>query len=232
MGYEREWVGRWCQCVRFGDTAVVSQRCVSVPADRVVRWFENFATRHGEYTLSCTSGEVIALAADGARAAVKSGWGDIPAVGSSEELAAWLLRDRRVGVLLVRKGAHAVGVFAGLARETSKVDTHYVQGRTKAGGWSQQRYSRRRDNQATKALNEAADEAVRLLLPEVGRLEAVVCGGDGHAVSVVLEDRRLEPLLPLVSSHGVLPTPEPRQATLAAVVETARSVTISLNELA
>ncbi|MGJ6980766.1 acVLRF1 family peptidyl-tRNA hydrolase [Aestuariimicrobium soli] len=210
----------------------MSERCVSVPAERVVRWFENFAARHGEYALSGVSGAVVAEAADGARAEVRSGWGPIPAVASSAELARWVGRDRRVGVLLVRKGAHAVGIFSGLERETSKVDTHYVQGRTKAGGWSQQRYARRRDNQATKALAEAADEAVRLLLPEVDRLEALVCGGDGHAVTTVLADRRLEALRGLVSDHGVLPTPEPRQATLAAVVEQARAVTITLNELA
>lgn len=207
-------------------------RTVIVPAERVVRWFENFATRHGDYELTSTDGAVVAVAPDGATAAVTSGWGPIPPVASSAELAAWLLRDRHVGVLLVRKGAHAVGVFTGTTMDSSKVDTHYVQGRTKAGGWSQQRYARRRDNQATKAFSEAADEAALRLLPEVDHLEAVVCGGDSSAVSTVLADRRLEPLRGLVSAHGVLPTSEPRKVTLSEVIERARSVSIALNDLA
>ncbi|MGW0243639.1 Vms1/Ankzf1 family peptidyl-tRNA hydrolase, partial [Micromonospora chalcea] len=32
-----------------------------------------------------------------------------------------------------------------------------VQGRTAAGGWSQQRFARRRDNQAKAALGDAAE---------------------------------------------------------------------------
>ena len=72
-------------------------------------------------------------------------------------------RDRRVGVLLVRRAGFAVGVFEGATLVASKVDSTYVQGTTKAGGWSQQRYARRRANQASAAFAEAADVAVRVL---------------------------------------------------------------------
>jgi peptide subunit release factor 1 (eRF1) len=47
----------------------------------------------------------------------------------------------------------------------SKVDRQYVQGRTAAGGWSQQRFARRRDNQARAAAADGVDLVVRLLLP-------------------------------------------------------------------
>ena len=46
----------------------------------------------------------------------------------------------------------------------SKVGSGYVQGRTKAGGWSQQRFARRRANQAHALWNDAADVAARILL--------------------------------------------------------------------
>ena len=67
--------------------------------------------------------------------------------------------------MLVRRGGHAVGVFRGAELLASKVDSSYVQGTTKAGGWSQQRYARRRANQSRAAFADAATTAVRVLLP-------------------------------------------------------------------
>ena len=63
---------------------------------------------------------------------------------------------RRLGLLLARKGAVAVGIADGDELVASKVDTHYVQGRTAAGGWSQHRFARRRDNQAKAAAADGA----------------------------------------------------------------------------
>ena len=102
----------------------------------------------------------------------------------------------------------AVGVAEGADLVVSKVDTRYVQGRTAAGGWSQHRFARRRDNQAKAALGDAADLAVRLLLPEAATLAALVCGGDRRAVDTVLADRRLAPLVPL-RAERLLDVPEP-----------------------
>lgn len=204
---------------------------MSVPPGRIARWCENFETRHGPLQWGTDEGAVTLTAADGAIAVITSGWGPLEA-RSSSEIVDDVGRDRTVGVLIVRKGAHAVGIFVGQELRRSKNDTHYVQGRTKAGGWSQQRYARRRENQASKAYAAAADEAAVVLLPELESLEALVCGGDQGAITAVLQDRRLEPLRDLVSGHGVLPTPEPRKATLAEVIERARAVTIHLNDLA
>ncbi len=63
------------------------------------------------------------------------------------------------GVLLVRKGGFAVARLAGDRLAESKVGQRHVQGRTKAGGQSQQRFARRRDNQARDAYAAAADHA-------------------------------------------------------------------------
>ena len=46
-----------------------------------------------------------------------------------------------------------------------KIGQRHVQGRTKAGGQSQQRFARRRDNQARQAYEAAADHAARILRP-------------------------------------------------------------------
>jgi peptide subunit release factor 1 (eRF1) len=136
---------------------------------------------------------------------------------------------RRLGLLLARKGAVAVGVADGTELVASKVETHYVQGRTAAGGWSQQRFARRRDNQAKAAAADGAAIAERILLPEVRALHALVCGGDRAAVDAILAAPVLAPLAELRADR-FLDVPEPRHAVLVAAVAQARAVRIRLND--
>jgi hypothetical protein len=76
-------------------------------------------------------------------------------------------------------------------------------------------------------LGAAADNVVRILVPEVARLDAVVLGGDRSAVDEVLTDRRLEPLLPLVTGR-LLDVPDPRLTVLQGTPDLFRSVRIRL----
>src|SRR5262249_9142754 len=64
---------------------------------------------------------------------------------------------------------------------SSKVGTRLVHGRSAAGGQSQQRFARRRENQAASAIGAAADTAVKVLVPYAERLDAVGVGGDRRA---------------------------------------------------
>jgi hypothetical protein len=107
------------------------------------------------------------------------------------------------------------------------VDSRYVQGRTAAGGWSQQRFARRRENQARAAAGDAADLVARLLLPRAAELAALVAGGDRRAVDAVLADPRLAPVAAL-RVERFLEVPEPKLAVLEAAVRQARSVRIRL----
>jgi peptide subunit release factor 1 (eRF1) len=125
-------------------------------------------------------------------------------------------RERTVGVLLVRLGGHAAGVFEGERLIESKVGSRLVHGRHRKGGSSSGRFARRREGQARAALEQAADVAVRVLL---GRpLDAVVLGGDRRALDAVLADRRLAPLRALAVDR-VLDVPDPRLAVLRATPE-------------
>lgn len=142
-------------------------------------------------------------------------------------LVAHALAERRIGVLLVRLGGCACGVFTGPALVVSKVTTRPVHGRSAAGGQSQQRFARRREGQARVALDAAADTATRVLLPEASRLDAVVCGGERTAVDAVLADRRLAPLRPLVTGR-LLDGPDPRQRVLEGSYAQLRQVWIRL----
>ncbi|MEU8220499.1 acVLRF1 family peptidyl-tRNA hydrolase [Micromonospora taraxaci] len=203
-------------------------RWVEVDPARVGRWVEGFADRHGPHTATVREYGLLLTADDGATAELCAPPG-APAGDDVAGFVAAAVAPRRIGLLLARKGAVAVGVADGVDLVISKVDTRYVQGRTAAGGWSQQRFARRRDNQAKAAMGDAADLAVRLLLPEVARLTAVVCGGDRRAVDTVLADRRLASLVPL-RAERLLDVPEPRHAVLVAAVTAARAVHIRLRD--
>ena len=137
-------------------------------------------------------------------------------------------RQRRVGLILVRRGGYGVAVFAGSQLVASKVGSSYVQGTTKAGGWSQQRFARRRDNQARSAFATAADEAARIVLPHAAGLDAVVCGGDRAAVQAVLDDPRLAPLRAKRTAPW-LAVPDPRRAVVAAAPEQFLAVVIRIH---
>jgi hypothetical protein len=206
---------------------VTSARTVLVPAARVVRWFDNFGTRHGVVDLGVSSGSLTAVAADGSRAVASLPFGvayDGPA--EADSFAGAVVPPTRWGVLLVRKGGFAVATVAGLTIAESKVGQRHVQGRTKAGGQSQQRFARRRDNQARQAYEAAADHAARLL---GGRLDAVVCGGDRSAVEAVLSDPRLVHLVD-VRVDPWLAVPDPRRSVLEQAVQDGASVAIEVTD--
>ena len=197
---------------------------VDVAPERLPRWLANFATRHGAYT----GDGLTVTAADGASATLQAPPGAGP-VATLAELLREAGTPRRLGLLLARKGAVAVGVADGPELVSSKVDTHYVQGRTAAGGWSQQRFARRRDNQAKAAAADGAGIVGRLLLPEVRGLAAVVTGGDRSAVDAILAAPRLAPVAAL-RAERLLDVPEPRHAVLVAAVAGARAVSILIRE--
>lgn len=204
---------------------------LSVPPERLERWLVGFAERHGPGTLHATRDEVTASAADGAQARCEVPFAPLTIVDDAPYagLLDHALRDRRVGVILVRRGGHAAGVFDGRRLVVSKVGSRHVQGRTAAGGQSQQRFARRRDKQAREAFAAAADVVARTLLPYQENLEAVVCGGDRAAVAHVLKDPRLVTLRDFVVPPH-LPVPDPKLTVLRQTPDAFRAVRITLTE--
>jgi len=203
-------------------------RWVDVDPERLSRWLDGFTERHGSVSVSVGVGErgLRLVGGDGAVAELHLPPGAPPS-STLDEFVVQALVDRRLGLLLARRAAVAVGIASGSVLLESKVDSSYVQGRTAAGGWSQQRYARRRANQTRAAAESAADVVARLLLPEVNRLDALVTGGDRRAVDAVLADRRLAPLTPLRADR-FLEVGEPRLAVLDGAVAAARTVRIKV----
>ncbi|MGN0063868.1 MAG: acVLRF1 family peptidyl-tRNA hydrolase [Nocardioides sp.] len=185
---------------------------VRVPVARWSRWCDNFAVRHGRSEYAVEGGALRGDAADGSwfRAALPLGE---PYAGGADpsEFAAAAGPSGTWGVLLVRKGGFAVARLEGARIVESKVGQRHVQGRTKAGGQSQQRFARRRDNQARQAYEAAAGHAARVL----DGVERVVVGGDRSGVDEVLTDARLSRVTVVGTWHAV---PDPRRSVLEGVV--------------
>ena len=186
-----------------------------VPPERLERWLERWVERHGAIGDQRTAPERLTLtAADGAVVECDPPFPPLQGKGV-EGLLAHVRRDRVVGVVLVRLGGCAAGVFSGRRLVESKVDSRFVKGRHKKGGSSQRRFERRREGQARQALEQAADTAARIILPHRSDLDAVVLGGDRAALREVMDDARLRVLRPLLVEQ-VLEVPEPRLRVLEA----------------
>jgi hypothetical protein len=132
-----------------------------------------------------------------------------------------------LAVLLVRRGGYAVGVARAGRLASHKTGTRYVQSRTAAGGWSQQRFARRRAHQADELVGAVADQAVR----RVGSAGAagLVAGGDRTLVSAVLADPRLAAVAAL-PRRELYDLPDPRLDVLEQAAGRGRAVRVTLEE--
>ena len=250
-----------------------STRWVDVQPERLTRWVESFAGRHGPLTAEPGPAGMLLRAVDGAAAdchvpfppwplpwrqagATAAGGpvqgspavppeaavpdtaapeaaapeaGTAAAVSLAGAMAAHAGADRTVGVLLVRLGGYAAGVFTGTppALAASKTGSRLVHGRSAAGGWSQQRFARRREQQAASALSAAADTAARVFAPYKGRLDAVVLGGDRRAVAGLRGESRLQPIFALAVER-FLTVPDPKLAVLRDTPRLFRAIQIRL----
>jgi hypothetical protein len=206
------------------STSVDAVPVVLVPRERFERWVANFDARHGGgLGLTVGAGALFGMGADGSTFHARlpfdreyDGPGDAVSFAQAIEL------PEEWGVLLVRKGGFAVARLEGERLVGSKVGQRHVQGRSKAGGQSQQRFARRRDNQARQAYEAAADHAARLF----GDAELiVVTGGDHAAVDDVLADPRLRRL---DVTAPWLPVPDPKRGVLEQAIRDAASATVEV----
>ena len=213
-------------------------RWVDVPPERLVSWIVTFTRRHGAGSASRdeAGATVTFTAADGAAAECHppfpplrwAGLPDDPAA-AAEAIVAHAVADRTVGVLLVRLGGYAVGVFTGSPPRlvSSKTGSRPVHGRSAAGGWSQHRFARRRENQAATALRAAADAATAIFGPY--QLDELVLGGDKRSVAGIRGDTRLAPYLSRATDR-FLTVPDPRLAVLKEIPRSFLAIRIRLTE--
>lgn len=203
--------------------APTTPRVLEVAPHRLGAWLEGFAERHGG---SVPSGMPERVVGDDGIAADLQYFEHDP-----------------LGVILVRRGGYAVGRVRGGRLLVHKVGTRYVQSRTAAGGWSQQRYARRRDNQVDELVGAVVDHAVRILVDlahtpeETGEIPiggapvtpGLVVGGDRQLVAAVLSDRRLASLVAL-PRRTLFDLPDPNRAVLETAIKRGMAVRIALSD--
>jgi len=190
-------------------------RVAFVSGARLPGWVERFIASHGPVSEAELDAGLQLRAADGASALLQPPWpaDGRPGRGSGAvaRLASLASQPRSVGVLLVRRGGYSVAVVSGGTVLASKTGTRHVQSRTAAGGWSQQRFARRRANQADALVEAVADHAARIFADH--RIEYVAPGGDRTLAEQVLAGPVLKQYSSLLRLT-FLDVPDPRAAVL------------------
>lgn len=208
----------------------MNHRLLEVGPERLERWTAGFGERHGAVEVSVDEESVVLTAADGATAVLAipfppADLGENPVVG----LAARAAQPRDALVLLVRRGGYAVGTVQQGALVKHKVGTKYVQSRTAAGGWSQQRFARRRQGQAAGLVGAATEVAVTQWAGAMRAPAVLVTGGDRQLVEDVLADPRLHGAARLLRGP-LLDVRDPRLDILKQSVQRSRQVRVGLTE--
>jgi peptide subunit release factor 1 (eRF1) len=123
-----------------------------------------------------------------------------------------------IGVVLLRLGSYAVGVFRGDTLMSSKVGTGLVHSRHKKGGSSARRFERHREKQMEYFFDRVCVHVREQLEPMVRDLDYVIYGGERYNLLEFrkqcqflrrLDDRTLDTLANVR---------RPRQATLEAAI--------------
>jgi hypothetical protein len=201
-------------------------REVWVAPERIAGWIDRFGDRHGGFLATGTD-EVLNLVAGDGEAARLTLPGRSLSVGDDPvgALIAAATDPRVLGLLLIRRGGYSVGVAEGAAIVAHRSGTRYLQGRTAAGGWSQQRFARRRANQAKAALDKAREAVVDVVMPRAADLDEVVAAGERQAVREVLSDPEVHVLGGLLR-QDMLPSGPATYAALGDLLTRARSVSV------
>lgn len=201
----------------------MGSRVIEVDAERLDRWLAGFTERHGPFESSredSADGVVVrARAEDGAR------------------VVATPFAYDPLGLILVRRGGYAAGLALAGTLTAAKVGSRHVQSRTAAGGWSQQRFARRRGKQADELVDAVVRQARRILLRDdespgpdaVGLPEGLVVGGDRALVRQVLQAPALRALtgLPMREFYDL---PDPRRDVLETALRRGRAYRVALTE--
>lgn len=204
----------------------MSRRTVGVPASRLGRWIGGFREQHaGEVFVD--DGFLILRGADGHTATLRplfpwDGRGDDPAAAFVEHVA----HPPRCAVIIVRRGGFAAAVIDDGLLLASDHGRRHVQGRTAAGGWSQQRFARRRDKQVHELVLAAVGYVARVVVPQLP-VAVLVTAGDRQLVQEVLDDPRVRAVAGMPRGPH-LDVPDPRRDVVQSLPEMLMTARIDL----
>jgi Actinobacteria/chloroflexi VLRF1 release factor len=212
----------------------VVTRVVEVPPERLVGWVERYTATHPDTVVSLVDAAILLDAGAGATAEISPLLPFIPAEADAATdlvgaLAAHAAAPLVTALVLVRRGGFAVGIARGATLEQSKVGSRYVQSRTAAGGWSQQRFARRREGQAKGLVRAAAAAWAELPRGASATPTVLVTGGDRSLCEQVLAEGAARDLRGLVSRRH-LDVPDPRLAVLQQAAARAHALLVTVRE--
>ncbi|WP_426985611.1 acVLRF1 family peptidyl-tRNA hydrolase [Pseudarthrobacter sp. Y6] len=192
-----------------------SVRTAFVSGERLAGWAERFGAAHGGFRISDDDDGVRLLAADGTTALLQAPWppDGRPGRGADplERLASVAAQPRTAGLVLVRRGGYAAAVAREGILLASKAGSPYVQSRTAAGGQSQQRFARRRANQADELVEKVAAHAAAVFGGQP--IEYLAPGGDRTLAGLVMDHPALR-LYATVPRLDLLDVPDPTGSVL------------------
>ncbi len=91
-------------------------------------------------------------------------------------------RQLTIGVVLLRLGYYAVGIFRGDELVVSKSGSRYVHGRHKKGGSSQARFQRIRNKQAFEIYKKTCEVTRGQFVPYERYIDHIFLGGESHVL--------------------------------------------------
>lgn len=193
-------------------------RTAFVPAERLAGWVERFSASHqGRAATEDTDDGVMLRMRDGATALLAAPWPDDgrPGRGAGlvERVASLAAQERRLGIILVRRGGYGVGVAVAGKLVASKVGTASARSR---GG-----------DQGAAVAERAAAEAARIFVGHT--FEYLATGGDKALVESVLAG----PALRTVAGRprlAPLPVADPKMAVLQKAAADFCSVRVVITE--
>ncbi|SEE93640.1 acVLRF1 family peptidyl-tRNA hydrolase [Ruania alba] len=204
------------------------ERRIEVAASRLPGWLTRFSDQHPGTVTDAVGNALRLQAPDGATARITA-WPTEPP-DQVEAMRDWARGPHALSLILVRRGGWTVGAARGDELTAHRTGRRYVQSRTAAGGWSQQRFARRRGNQADALVLHVA-EAAAALLPE--RPDGVVLGGDRALATAVLDElptRTGQRALPELPRRELYDLPDPRLVVLRTALARARSAQIRIDD--
>jgi hypothetical protein len=140
-----------------------------------------------------------------------------------EPLRSMLQHDLLLGLILVRLGAYAVGVFQGEKLVSGKVGTGLVHSRHSKGGSSAHRFERHREKQIEYFFERVCGHVREHLEPHLRQIDYVIYGGERHTLLSFRKQCRFLQKFDGRTFSPLLNVREPRQAALEAAISQAWS---------
>ena len=196
----------------------LARRTAFVPAARLSAWLSRFTAAHGgQLALEDTDDGVSLRLRDGAVALLSPPWPEDgrPGRGANllERIESLAAQERRIGIILVRRGGYGVGIAAGGKLVAHKVGT--ASSRSRGG------------DQAAAIVERAAAEAAKIFAGS--SFEYVAPGGDKQLIESVLS---ASPLRTIASRPrlAALTVVDPKMAVLEKAAADFCSVRIQITE--